>query len=90
MAGDDLVGESLIRPAGGGYKAPNTFSIGRYILVAFIVALGALYALPNLYPPDYALQIRPDNPELTTTKELLEEARQVLTCLLYTSDAADE
>jgi len=79
MAGDDLVGESLIRPAGGGYKAPNTFSIGRYILVAFIVALGALYALPNLYPPDYALQIRPDNPELTTTKELLEEARQVLT-----------
>ena len=79
MAGDDLVGESLIRPAGGGYKAPNTFSIGRYILVAFIVALGALYALPNLYPPDYALQIRPDNPELTTTQELLEEARQVLT-----------
>jgi len=79
MAADDLVGESLIRPAGGGYKPPNTFSLWRYLLVAFIVVLGALYALPNLYPPDYALQIRPDNPELTTTPDLLDEARRILT-----------
>jgi|GEM_PF-6276050 len=79
MAGDDLVGESLIRPAGGGFKPPNTFSIWRYLFVGFVVFLGALYALPNLYPPDYALQIRPENPELTTTTELLDEARQVLT-----------
>ena len=82
MASDDLVGESLIRPPGsGGFKPPNTFSIWRYLFVGFVVFLGALYALPNLYPPDYALQIRPENPELTTTTELLEEARQVLTDL---------
>ena len=80
MASDDLVGESLIRPPGsGGFKPPNTFSIWRYLFVGFVVFLGALYALPNLYPPDYALQIRPENPELTTTTELLDEAREVLT-----------
>jgi len=79
MAGDDLGGESLIRPPAGGHKPPNTFSIWRYLFVGFIVFLGALYALPNLYPPDYALQIRPENPELTATPELLDEARKALT-----------
>ena len=78
MATDGLVGESLIRPAGGGYQPPNTFSIWRYLFVALIIGLGALYALPTLYPPDYALQIRPENPELTATPELLAEASEVL------------
>jgi len=78
MANDGLVGESLIRPPGGGHRPPNTFSLWRYILVAFIVGLGALYALPNLYPPDYALQIRPQNPDLTATQELLDQASAAL------------
>ena len=41
--------------------------------------LGAIYALPTLYPPDYALQIRPEKAELTATPELVEQAAKILT-----------
>ncbi len=78
MANDGLVGESLIRPAGSGYRPPNTFPLWRYLLVAFVVGLGALYALPTLYPPDYALQIRPDNADLVADQELIERAEAAL------------
>lgn len=35
----------------------NAFPLWRYIVVLLVVILGCLYAAPNLYPPDYAVQI---------------------------------
>ena len=39
-------------------RPPNTSSIWRYLFVAFVVMLGAIYAAPNLFQPDSALQIK--------------------------------
>ena len=39
-------------------RPPNTSSIWRYLFVAFVVMLGAIYAAPNLFQPDSARQIR--------------------------------
>jgi preprotein translocase subunit SecD len=35
----------------------NRYSLWKYILILFLIGLGALYALPNLYDKDPALQI---------------------------------
>ena len=35
----------------------NRYPLWKNLLVLGLVALGALYALPNIYPPDYAVQI---------------------------------
>jgi preprotein translocase subunit SecD len=53
MAGDNLLGlpRASTRP-------PNTNSPWRTLVVVLIIALGAIYAAPNLFPPDPALQIR--------------------------------
>ena len=40
------------------YLPPNTFRAWQYALVVFVLALGSIYALPNLYQPDPAIQIR--------------------------------
>ena len=39
-------------------RPPNTSSIWRYLFVAFVIVLGAIYAAPNLFQPDSALQIK--------------------------------
>ena len=33
------------------------FGIWKYFLVLFVLSFGAIYALPNLYSPDPAVQI---------------------------------
>jgi len=78
MANDGLVGESLIRQPGVGHRPPNTFPLWRYLLVILVVGLGAIYALPTLYPPDYALQIRPDNVDQEADQELIDRAQATL------------
>ena len=40
------------------YTPPNTFRAWQYAVVVFVLALGSIYALPNLYQPDPAIQIR--------------------------------
>jgi preprotein translocase subunit SecD len=37
----------------------NRYPLWRYILLAVLIILGVLYALPNLYGVDYALQVQP-------------------------------
>ncbi|MGE0625831.1 MAG: protein translocase subunit SecD [Pseudomonadales bacterium] len=39
-------------------RPPNTSSIWRYLIVGAIVLIGAIYAAPNLFQPDSALQIK--------------------------------
>ncbi|MDH3640731.1 MAG: protein translocase subunit SecD [Gammaproteobacteria bacterium] len=45
----------------GSNRAPNTFSITRYVIILFVVVIGGIYAAPNLYQPDPALQIKSTN-----------------------------
>ena len=40
------------------YSPPNTFRAWQYALIVCVLAIGAIYALPNLYQPDPAIQIR--------------------------------
>ena len=39
-------------------RPPNTFSFFRYALIAFVFLVGGIYAAPNIYQPDPALQIK--------------------------------
>jgi preprotein translocase subunit SecD len=59
-------------------RAINTFSLWQYILIFGMVALGVIYALPNLFPPDYALQIRPDGSDVALPADLTERATAAL------------
>lgn len=45
----------------------------RYLVFALVVTLGGLYAAPNLFPPDFALQISVDNSERDVNVEFLGE-----------------
>ena len=40
------------------YSPPNTFRAWQYALIICVLAIGSIYALPNLYQPDPAIQIR--------------------------------
>ena len=35
----------------------NNYPLWKYFLVLFVLAFGVVYSLPNLYPPDHAIQI---------------------------------
>jgi preprotein translocase subunit SecD len=51
-------GTGLFGTSGQTGRPPNTSSVWRYLFVGLIVALGAIYAAPNLFQPDSALQIK--------------------------------
>ncbi|MFV2089658.1 MAG: protein translocase subunit SecD [Pseudomonadales bacterium] len=42
----------------GPSRPPNTSSVGRYIAVGLVILIGAVYAAPNFFQPDSALQIK--------------------------------
>ena len=58
-------------PRRGG--APGRIAPWRYLVFALVVTLGGLYAAPNLFPPDFALQISVDNSARPVDHELLAE-----------------
>ena len=45
---------------GTGRAIPGV-ALWRYLVFALVIVLGGLYAAPNLFPPDFALQISADN-----------------------------
>ena len=45
----------------------NHYPLWKYLLIFFIVAAAALYALPNLYPNVPAVQISHESGELADT-----------------------
>ena len=67
MIGGDLLG--VRRPT---RRPLNRYPLWRYVLVVVVVALGVIYAAPNLYPPDYALQIAPESPERRINQSLID------------------
>ena len=73
-----LVGESLLGMPKTSTRAPNTFSVGRYLLIGFVAVIGCIYAAPNLYQPDPALQIRSTGPENPLDQATMASARAAL------------
>ncbi|MGM0449590.1 MAG: protein translocase subunit SecD [Pseudomonadota bacterium] len=56
----------------------NKFPLWKNLLVSIVVLLGIIYALPNLFPDDYAVQISGSSASVTADESLLEEAQQAL------------
>ena len=67
MIGEDLLGAR--RPT---RRRPNSYPLWRYVLIVVVIGLGMIYALPNLYPPDYALQIAPESHDLRVNQSLID------------------
>ena len=62
------------RPAG----AQTRIAPWRYAVLALVAGLGGLYAAPNLFPPDFALQVTVDNSDRPVDAALLGELEEVL------------
>ena len=73
-----MVGESLLGLTPAKQRAPNTYPVGRYLFVLAVVTLGALYAAPNVFPPDPALQVKPEDPDRGLSAESLNRATAAL------------
>ena len=73
-----MVGESLLGLSPAKQRATNTYSVGRYLFVLVVVTLGALYAAPNVFAPDPALQVKPEDPDRGLSAATLERARTAL------------
>ena len=70
--------ERMLGLSSGPARAPNTYPLWRYLLILAVVTLGVLYALPNLFPPDYALQVRSESSDETMTPQVLSTASAAL------------
>ena len=57
----------------------NTYPLWKNLAVLLVVVLGITYAMPNIYPPDYALQISVDDVEAQVTEHSLALAVDALT-----------
>ncbi|MBS02528.1 MAG: protein translocase subunit SecD [Gammaproteobacteria bacterium] len=56
----------------------NTYPIWKYAIVVFATVLGVVYALPNVYPPDYAVQLSAEKSGVVLEERLLDLATDVL------------
>ena len=73
-----LVGGSLLGMPKTTNRAPNTFSLGRYLLITFVALLGGIYAAPNLFQPDPALQLRGTGEDFVVNQAVLDAATTAL------------
>ena len=39
----------------------NTYPLWKYLMILGVLVLGGLFAAPNLYPPDFAIQVAPES-----------------------------
>ncbi|MCV6604465.1 MAG: protein translocase subunit SecD, partial [Porticoccaceae bacterium] len=56
----------------------NRYPIWKYLLILLIAGLGVLYSLPNLYPPDPAVQISGQRSNMTMDQSILDRANSAL------------
>ena len=76
--GRGLVGENILGLPKAAQRAPNTSSLGRYLFVFIVVFIGAIYSAPNVFQPDPALQIKPEDTTVAVGPELLDRASAAL------------
>lgn len=70
MTGENLLG----MPRAANRRPPNTNSPGRLLTVIAVLVLGCLYAAPNLFQPDPALQIRSTSPQNPLDEAVVQRA----------------
>jgi preprotein translocase subunit SecD len=56
----------------------NTYPLWKNLLVVFVITLGVVYALPNIYPPDYAVQVSSETSGVDITEKALKVATAAL------------
>ncbi|MFO7788591.1 MAG: protein translocase subunit SecD [Halospina sp.] len=56
----------------------NKYPLWKNLLVSAVVLLGIIYALPNLFPDDYAVQVSGSSASVSVDEALLDEARETL------------
>ena len=59
----------------------NRYPLWKYLLVLVVVAIGGLYALPNIYEPDPAIQISIASTGVTIEDKVLHDAKAELDSL---------
>ena len=57
---------------------PYRYPLWRYVIALGVLVIGILYALPNLYPPDHAVQIEVDNASIVIGTRFTAQARDLL------------
>ena len=57
----------------------NRYPWWKNLLILAVVIAGVIYAAPNLYPPDYAIQISTESADHRVTERTLARVRQALT-----------
>ena len=60
-------------------RPPNTYPVFGYLLIFGVLLLGLVYAAPNFFPPDYALQIRAEKSDTLVDQSALDAATKVIT-----------
>lgn len=56
----------------------NTYPLWKYLLVLFFLVIGFVYSLPNIYPPDAALQISTSSADQALDDRLLKKIKKSL------------
>ncbi|HEV8078723.1 MAG TPA: protein translocase subunit SecD, partial [Marinobacter sp.] len=56
----------------------NRYPLWKYLLIILVVVMGFIYSVPNLYPPDNAIQISGDTSGSVVDQEVLTIAEQAL------------
>lgn len=56
----------------------NRYPLWKYLLIAFIAVFGAIYAAPNLYKPDSAIQISGESSSMVIDQTVLNKATKAL------------
>src|SRR5690606_24207201 len=56
----------------------NKYPLWKYLLILFLIGIGFLYAAPNLYPDDYAVQVSGASATTVIDNDVLSRAEQAL------------
>ncbi len=73
-----LLGESLLGFPKDSSRPPNSNTLGRSFIIIAVVVLGFLYAAPNLFQPDPALQIRGTSEAYQVDQRAIDQAIEAL------------
>ena len=56
----------------------NRYPLWKNVLIVLVLALGAIYAAPNLFPPDFAVQVSREETGTEASPAALNAAREAL------------
>ena len=56
----------------------NKYPLWKYLLIVIVLAIGTLYALPNLYPEVPAVQVSSTSTDVKVNEDTIERVRGIL------------